>query len=261
MRLRLLTLNLHCWQEPDAERKLDRVAELVAAHEVDVVCLQEVGQRPGRPDTNAARVIVGRLAAHGLTYDWVWDWAHIGFDDWQEGLAVIVRGEICSSSTAFLSNSHDRAFWKTRLGLFAELRADCGAELSVVNAHLGWHGDAEEPFESQWGRLVAGARELSGPTFVLGDLNQPAGGAGHSLISATPGVRDCDLLGEPTFPGDIAGWEGHEGARIDYVLRLGAGPEPSATELHFTGVDAPMVSDHFALCVDFEWPEAEDAAK
>lgn len=261
MRVRLLSLNLHCWQQPEAERKLEAVARLIADHAVDVVCLQEVGQLPGRPETNAAGIIVDQLAGFGRRYEWAWDWAHLGFGEWQEGLAVLVRGELRSCRTEFVSRSSARAFWKSRIGLLAQVRTDSGAELALVNAHLGWFGDAEEPFEEQWERLVESARALAEPVYLLGDLNQPAGGPGYALISATPGLVDCDLAGGPTFPGDIAGWEGHEGARIDYVLRLGTGPGPTSTELHFTGGDAPMVSDHYALCVDLDWPEVVEPAK
>lgn len=255
MRLRLLSLNLQCWQQEDAERKLIEVARFIAAHAVDVVCFQEVGQLPDRPETNAAAVVVGELGRLGHKFDWAWDWAHMGYDRWQEGVAVLVRGKVLTHASKFVSRSSDREFWKTRNALRVRVLTERGAELTLVSTHLGWYEDTEEPFAEQWQKLLAWCENAPTPLLIAGDLNQPAGGPGHALITQTSNLMDCDLLGAPTFPGNIAGWEGHSGARIDYVLRLGAGPDPTASELHFTGDIESVVSDHFALCIDFEWPE------
>lgn len=255
MRLRLLTLNLHCWQEPDAERKLAEVAAAIAELGIDVVALQEVGEPLRDPERNAARVIQRHLREHGLAYDFAWDWPHIGFHRWREGLAVLVRGRVLAADSRYVTRSHERKLWKSRMALTVDLQTETGARLTLVNTHLGWFNDREEPFTEQWQRLLAGLPRTSNPVFIAGDLNQPAGGPGHALIAATPGLVDCDVLDWPTFPGDIAGWEGEAGSRIDYVLRLGPGPDSVASQRLFTDGERPMVSDHYAVCVDFDWPE------
>jgi maltose 6'-phosphate phosphatase len=63
--LKILTLNLHCYQEERQDEKFSQVARAIDDLDVDVVCLQEVGELSangnGDPNSNAARIIRDRL--------------------------------------------------------------------------------------------------------------------------------------------------------------------------------------------------------
>ncbi|GEM_PF-6121191 len=128
----ILTLNLHTWQEEDAHEKLNRVADLIARLNLEVVVFQECGQHqeavpgqttaaawqapedtlfqdePGGLEGNAAWLVQERLQrVHGLRYFFVWSWAHIGFGEYQEGSAVLTRWPITSVGRAVVSAEKD----------------------------------------------------------------------------------------------------------------------------------------------------------
>jgi len=88
-RLKILTLNLHCNQEPDQDAKLWRIAQAIRELEIDVVCLQEVAEpwNDGRGDwaANTARIIQERI---GRPFHIHHDWSHIGFERYREGSAT-----------------------------------------------------------------------------------------------------------------------------------------------------------------------------
>ena len=85
-RLKILTLNLHCYQEDDQVAKLARIARAINDLDVDIVCLQEVGElwNDGHGDwnSNAARIIKDQLAE---PYHYHGDWSHLGFQKYREG--------------------------------------------------------------------------------------------------------------------------------------------------------------------------------
>jgi maltose 6'-phosphate phosphatase len=91
-RLKILTLNLHCYQEENQDAKFSQIAKAIDDLDIDVVCLQEVGELWGNGngdwDSNAAKIIRDRLRQH---YHLQTDWSHIGFDRYREGIAVLSR--------------------------------------------------------------------------------------------------------------------------------------------------------------------------
>ena len=79
--LRALALNLHTYQETDQLRKFEQVARAIRELNIDLVCLQEVGEHwnDGAGDwaSNAARIINSHLP---VPYHLHTDWSHLGFD-------------------------------------------------------------------------------------------------------------------------------------------------------------------------------------
>src|SRR5699024_9331277 len=47
-------------------------------------------------------------------YRSVWDFAHIGYDKYEEGVALLTKHPIIKRDSFFVTNSHDTNFWKTR---------------------------------------------------------------------------------------------------------------------------------------------------
>lgn len=95
--------------EEEQESKLNQLAERILQEKYDVICLQEVNQLveseqvvqapfyyavdgaiPIHQDHYALR-LVEKLAEAGLDYYWSWAYNHIGFDIYNEGVAILSR--------------------------------------------------------------------------------------------------------------------------------------------------------------------------
>ena len=79
--LKVLTLNLHTYQESNQDYKFSQVARAINELDIDLICLQEVGENwnngQGDWNSNAAKIICERL---DRKYHLHTDWAHLGFD-------------------------------------------------------------------------------------------------------------------------------------------------------------------------------------
>lgn len=269
--MRALTLNLHCWQEVDALAKLEAVADFIAQEQIDLVFLQEVGQSltsevvatpcgiPVRED-NAARLIVQRLReVHRHSFDWFFNWAHVGFEKYEEGNAVLVRGQVRGAATHWLSESQQHDEHWSRNAVAVPVVLESGASLTAIATHTGWWDDARDPFSEQFNRLAQFVTDQKLRPVVVGvDLNAPAGGPSYTYMEAAGVLQDAYRQARPegmfdrTFPGAIHGWADAEGARIDYLLTSRDFPWPaSSARVVFDGVSEPMVSDHFGVMVEF----------
>ena len=268
-RLRLLTLNLHCWQEADAEAKLARIAAEIALRKPHIVCLQEVGQHIDAPIVgehhgatiradNAALVIVDILEReHDLRVSWAWTFAHVGFDVWEEGVAILSLGRIEDVSTPFVSGAASPQTWNARRLLIAGIELDAFGAVTAASAHFSWWTDPDEPFAPQWDRTAQLLGSHRTPTIIAGDFNVLADSEGYSYVMRSGQWRDAHLEAcapeapHGTFPGDIAGWKGAPSGRIDYVLTRGDDLHAIAAELLFAS-EATRVSDHFGLLIEFD---------
>lgn len=243
--LRVLTLNLHTWQEPEAHRKLEEIAVAAAALEIDVLLLQEVGAHltdPARPD--AGLLLRGHLQ-RSTRRPWYIEGrtAHIGFGAFREGLAILSAVPLTDPEEIVLSGGGLR---RIAVAATADVR---GRAVRFVSAHLSWE---PERAAAESGRLLA----------ALGDApDGEAPGAGLSVLiggdfncaPAAPPVRALLSRGFvdvgaacgvtlPTFPAT--------GERLDLLLLRapGGGMRPLAARRVFDGTGGngglPVVSDH-----------------
>lgn len=243
--IRVASLNLHTYQERDPVDKLEQIAIGMAAMEVDVLLLQEVGEHmsdPARP--NAGEIVRRHMEAFtGRGWDHAWREAHIGFDVYREGLSVISAAPLQDIARVQLSGGG-----LSRIAVAATTVIG-GVTLRVVTAHISWV-PAEGEAESK--RLLE-ALDAPGPqvdaTVVAGDFNCAAGGPavrvlrerGFTDAGAAAGVETPTLLDEG-------------GGRIDFqLIRGGARPAPhvEAFARVFDGDTRhgyqPRVSDHAGL--------------
>ena len=269
-RLRVLTLNLHCWQEADAEAKLHRVAAAIAQQRPEIVLLQEVGQHVTAPVVgvrnsetiradNAALVIAQTLERdHRMQYDWLWVFAHIGFAAWEEGVAMLTTLPIVEAEGWYVSRPGSRHAWNARRLLVADLQIAPNRHLTCASAHLSWWDDPDEPFAPQFDRVEEILSRRHADAILAGDLNVRDDGPGYAYMVASGNWNDAHAAAlvptrpNGTFPGDIAGWSGAEAGRIDYVLHRGSQLRPVAATTLFNTAET-RVSDHFGLLVDFAY--------
>ncbi len=127
----ILTLNLHSYQEGKgvgdsiAERIqnhapiFDCIAAAITDLNVDVICLQEVAEWRGDPETvpygqaasNAARCIHQRI---GNAYHLVQDWSHYAWDTWREGVAILSKWPIRKTASRYVTSNTAKTWWKSR---------------------------------------------------------------------------------------------------------------------------------------------------
>ena len=141
--MKLLTLNTHSLIEPDYEAKREIFVDFIAREQPEVFALQEVNQTAAAPllgeipagyfpcpgngvplkADNHAAAVARMLEERGVQYHWSWLPAKIGYDRYDEGMAVFSRAPITAAENLLLSKSDDYSCWKTRrtLGICAEI--------------------------------------------------------------------------------------------------------------------------------------------
>lgn len=261
-RLKVLTLNLHCYQESDQDTKFSRIAQLINQRDVDLICLQEVGENwnDGHGDwpSNAARIIQERLRGSYYLHT---DWSHIGFDHYREGVAILSKYPFQLTDSGYVSASQDPYSIHSRKVVMGQVRVPYVGLINVFSVHLSWW---EDGFEEQFRNLRSWAAHKSGrdvvATLLCGDFNVKAGSRGYSEVVATQEYDDQFLRatagdkfrqvfrnggGNPreTLANDY---------RIDYIwLRKESRLRVAKAEVLFTDENYGRVSDHPGYYAEF----------
>lgn len=262
--LKVLTLNLHTWQEEDATAKLATVARAIRERRIDLVCLQEVGEdwNGGAGDwtTNAARILNDQLPR---PYHLHADWSHLGFDRYREGVAILSRHPFGATDAGYVSDSTDPYDIHSRKVVMAQVRVPFMGVFNVFSAHLSWPADG---FYPQFDRLHCWAQERRTPdtagTLLCGDFNIAAGSEAFRHIVETGAYEEQFLKirrpadfhrvfrDEPRADSTqaLAG-----DGRIDFIwLDAGSRLRAIAAEELFTPGVYGRVSDHTGYLVEFE---------
>ena len=278
--MKILTLNTHSLAEEDALRKMEIFAETVEKEQPEIMAFQEVNQtmteerkadssvcgyQPVQGYENRLRcdnygaALAEKLKENGSFYYWTWVPVKVGYDRYDEGLALFSKSPILSAFVFNISASDDYHNWKTRKAL--GIRTEKGCFFTV---HMGWWKDEEEPFKAQWEtslkEVKAHQKETGESLWVMGDFNSPASvrGEGYDLVRQS-GFYDTWQLAEKkddgyTAPAKIDGWKEAEGEiskqgmRIDYVWHWGD-IDIEESRVLFNGKKEPVVSDHYAVMI------------
>ncbi|MDT1940189.1 endonuclease/exonuclease/phosphatase family protein [Carnobacterium divergens] len=274
--MKMLTLNTHSWLEERALEKLELLVETLIQKKYDIIALQEVNQsinalplekksrfhqvdnqKTLRQD-NFAAVLQEQLAKKGLQYDWTWVANHIGYDRFDEGVALLSLTPIEDTTSFTISNETDYTNYQTRkvIGIKTTLNNQTAWFYSV---HFGWWNDNENPFKEQWATLLTAMPEPNTRTFLMGDFNSPATvkNEGYDLILRENWLDTFQQAKEKdsgiTVPAAIDGWKSATDAlRIDYIF-TNQPLEISSSLVIFNGINQPVVSDHFGVEVQFNF--------
>ncbi len=271
--MKLLTLNAYSWIDTDDDSVYAPLITDILENEYDAIALQEVNQLSNGPvinepegyhatqneipikENNFAYFLVQALAEKGLAYQWSWVPCHVGYDVYDEGIALLSKAPIQSVEQVQLSASNDFESIHTRRALVLETEA-----AAFVSVHLSWWKEEEEnPFLREWASVETAVKNLRSkkPIYVMGDFNNPADvrNRGYDLITQA-GWQDAYAVaavreGSATVPPAIAGWEGNEvPLRIDYIFS----DRPQAVEMYevkFDGKKLACVSDHYGVAVTY----------
>ena len=274
--MKIMTLNTHSWLEDESWEKLHQIAQKICHEQYDVIALQEVnqtmnakrlaseqlknfsqvqGQTPVRSD-NFAYCLSQLLAEQGEIYYWSWEMSHIGYAIYEEGNAILSKQPL-TSQTYLVSETKEKEDYHTRKILVSQtyIKTQC---ITVASCHFSWWTDEKSGFAFEWKELVVSLVPLTTPLYLLGDFNNPAEGAGYSLVkeSGLP-IRDAygiaeEKQAEATIEKKIDGWEENtEGLRIDYIY-VPDNCLVTRYERIFDGENGPIVSDHYGVAVTLE---------
>jgi maltose 6'-phosphate phosphatase len=266
--LKILTLNLHCYQEDDQDQKLSLIARAISDLNVDVVCLQEVAEHwnGGRGDwmSNTARIIRERLRhSHYLSYHLYTDWSHLGFDRYREGVALLSKYRFHSKDSRYVSSSRDVYDIHSRRAVMAQVHVPHVGLINVYSVHLSWWDCG---FREQFTRLRRWAesehRADLAATFLCGDFNAPAGSQAYFFVAGQGEYEDQFLeatsrdlfdrvFRKPWRQDPESGLSASP--RIDFIFkRKDSALRILSARVLFTDRDYGRVSDHCAYLMEFE---------
>lgn len=270
--MKLLTVNTHSWIDTEDISLYDALITDIVENRYDAIALQEVNQLSVASavdsleryliaqtefpikKNNFAYFLVTALAEKNLFYHWSWIPCHVGYDHFDEGVAILTKAPIQSVEQVQMSAINDFQSARTRRALLVQTETDC-----FVSVHMSWWKDEKEnPFLTEWRSLEAALQPVQDkPIYIMGDVNNPADvrGEGYDLITGS-GWHDAYATaavceGAATVPPAIDGWEGNtRPLRIDYIFSNRA-QAVEAYAIKFDGNKLPCVSDHYGVAVTY----------
>lgn len=239
---RLLTYNVHRCVGVDRRLDVDRIVAVIAEHEPDIVCLQELDVGRARTfHVDQARSIARKLAM-SVRFN-----AAMRVEAEEYGDAILTRWPERLMRAGALPTIAGIPGLEPRGAVWAVIEID-GARLNVLNTHLGLV-PREQRLQAAalTGRDWLGHPDCTGPTILAGDFNatsitRPYQTLARRLADAqrTLGLRPTVKTFPSAFPA----------IRIDHAF--------VSPEIRVVAVKAPfsplarMASDHLPLVIDFE---------
>ncbi|WHS51008.1 endonuclease/exonuclease/phosphatase family protein [Rothia sp. SD9660Na] len=275
--MKLLTLNTHSWLEVHQIPKIFELAQFIVREQVDVVALQEVNQfvesavvdtplgfvggadRSVRQD-NYALLLNQFLEQLGYPYYWAWSVSHLGFDRYDEGVAILTRQPFKGCKLVDLSPAYTDQDVARRVAVAVQLGEEFGGAW-VASTHMSWwklgevalFADEFTQLERQMKQLADGA-----PVILAGDFNNAAQvqGEGYDLMIERGWIDTYrvaeQVTGEFTVHKSIHGWDNlTQALRIDLVLT----DRPTRVRTHevvFPDTDETAISDHSGLLLTLD---------
>ncbi|NFO13160.1 endonuclease [Clostridium botulinum] len=252
--MKLLTLNCHSWQEENQIDKIKYLAKTIAEKDYDAIALQEVSQsinsnviKSNLKYDNFAVLLKSELD----NYNFFWDFSHIGYEKYEEGLAIFTKHNIVDEKSFFISKATDVEYWKTRR--IVKLTFEYNNEnIDIYSCHLGWWEDQEEPFKYQVKKLLE-ENTSNNTTFFMGDFNNNAfiRNEGYDYL-LNKGLIDTFTISKEadngiTVRGKIDGWdENKEKLRLDLILS-NKKLDVLTSKVIFNGINKDIISDHYGV--------------
>lgn len=278
--MKILTLNSFSWMSENPQEKLEQLANAIFEERFDVIAMQEVNQSIGAAEIslevlkqssyifadeavkikedNYALALVEKLNKLGLNYSWTYTPNHIGYDRFDEGVAILSAHNILEVKDFYISKAKEHSDIKTRKILGANISIN-GNNKWFFSIHMGWWDDKTDPFKEQWNTLqdklkVYQDKEI----YLMGDFNVPyeVRNQGYDLIIGDHAWFDTHPSAKISDSGKtvikkIDGWresDGDPSMKIDYIFK-NQSSDIISSKVIFDGKKYPIVSDHFGLYI------------
>ena len=237
---RILTYNVHRCIGIDGQLSPQRIANVIAPCQPDIVCLQELDV--GRVRTRGvdqAHAIARELGMHMLFH------AALKVMEEQYGNAVLTARPARLVKAGPLPGVRLRPFLEPRGALWAAVEAG-GAAVQVITTHLGLsRHERRAQIEELLGPHWLGHPECGQPAILAGDFNAVPRSGGYRRLASR--MQDAQYLldghrPQPTYPSR------YPLMRIDHVFVSGL-VEVQRVEIVRSPL-ARVASDHLPLLVD-----------
>lgn len=235
--LRLATYNIHKCRGMDGRTRVDRIAEVLASLDADVIALQEVVG--GGPEEEGQAAQLGALLGMG----WVMDSVRL-LRGREYGNVVLSRLPIADRHRCDLScdKREPRACMRVDVDVHGQV-------LHVFNVHLGTAVGERRKQAPRLAEFVADAH-VPGPKVLLGDFNEWVKGLTSKTLGAMLEGVDLShhLKRRKTYPGVLPMFH------LDHIYTAGG--------LVVDKVTLPrnkltlVASDHLPLVADVVMPDA-----
>ena len=245
--MRLMTYNVHRCVGVDRRLDVERIVAVIAEHDPDIVCLQELDVGRARTGgVDQARAIADRLAMSVRFH------AAMTVEQEEYGDAILTCWPERLIRVGALPTVKGIPGLEPRGAVWARVEKDGCPPVNVLTTHLGLV-PREQRLQAAAlvGKDWLGHVECQGPTILAGDFN--ATSITRPYQTLTRRLADCQRqIGQrptiKTFP------SGFPAIRIDHAF--------VSPHIRVTGVRAAfsplarMASDHLPLIVDFEFQDA-----
>jgi endonuclease/exonuclease/phosphatase family metal-dependent hydrolase len=238
---RILTYNVHRCLGPDGVLSPERIAEVIASADPDIVALQELDiKRPRTRGVDQATVIANAL---GMTLHFH---AAVRVMEEMYGDAILTSHPCRLVKTGHLPGKSLIPKRDPRGALWSAVKLG-GEEVQIVNTHLGvTQHERERQVDALLGPDWLSHTDCRDPVILAGDFNSVPQGRTYRLLAAKLGATHRVIpveRGFPTFPSRLPL------LGIDHVF-ASQSVEILAADVVRTPL-ARLASDHLPLVVDF----------
>lgn len=269
--MKILTCNTHSLMERDYETKLQQFVDVVAKERFDIIALQEVNQTLAEERANDRQMegfvtadtdrvtidnhvmrAVSMLREKGVPYYWTWTPIKLGFERYDEGIAILSLKKPEETTCFYISDSEDYYDWHSRKVIGVKIDG-----IWYYSVHMGWWQEETESFCAQWQKFLANIPK-NGKIYLMGDFNNPAHAKeeGYDLVTHSDFYDTYHLAGQRddgiTVVKVIDGWHERNAAdkmRIDFIFKNEDTPVKSS-KVFFNGDNGPVISDHFGVSIE-----------
>ena len=257
--MKLLTINVHAWLEDQQEEKIEELARTIAEKDYDVIALQEVNQsitapfvgRELKADNYGLKVLEHLEKLVGPRYSYFWSPSHIGYDRFDEGIAILTKLPVYEVDAFYCSRHQEADSILSRKIVWLTLVYQ-GQLIDCYSCHINLPDSiGENQLENV--KTIVNRTDHTRLKLLLGDFNTDAlSDRGTYEAIKGLGLFDGYELAEEKDSGItvdkvIDGWSGHhQEKRLDYIF-LNQKRRVLSSRVIFNGSHHPLISDHFGV--------------
>jgi len=182
--LLILTINLHTYQETRQNEKFNMITDAIGKMDIDFIAFQECAQHKSAVivegiirEDNMALIISERLKdKYDVDYNFVWNWAHYGWNVWEEGVSILSKHPLLDTDERYVSSNTNTGTITSRKVIYGSYQMAEGV-INVFSAHTHWRTsltDEEQNNQIENIRIMVEEKESSTQdivSFVCGDFN------------------------------------------------------------------------------------------
>lgn len=256
--MKLLTLNVHGWLEKDSKQKIRYLAQVIAENEYDVVALQEVNQKIEsnfvthqlKKDNYGLLLLKQLNQLVNKKYSYFWSNSHIGYDIFDEGIAILTHLPVYDIDSFYCSKSKHINSISSRKIIGVTVSYN-NQKVVIYSCHINLPDGKENQLDNI--KSILSRDNSDNLKILMGDFNLDAlsNEIGYQNILKL-GLYDCfynaiEKDDGITVQTNIDGWkEVQQEKRLDYIF-LTKEKEVLSSKVIFNGKNKNIISDHYGV--------------